>query len=82
MLWLPIAVGLAGFVWPRRAVAWLALTGSLATLGLAIALVAGFDTGAGSVRVSATTRLAISDPSGGMREGGAYHARGRRNPPA
>jgi NADH-quinone oxidoreductase subunit M len=45
MLWLPIAVGLAGFVWPRRAVAWLALTGSLATLGLAIALVAGFDTG-------------------------------------
>jgi NADH-quinone oxidoreductase subunit M len=45
MLWLPIAVGLAGFVWPRRAVAWLALTGSLATLGMAIALVAGFDTG-------------------------------------
>src|SRR5947207_13173252 len=45
MLWLPLAFGLAGFAWPRRAVPWLALAGSIATLGLAIGLVADFNPG-------------------------------------
>jgi NADH-quinone oxidoreductase subunit M len=45
MLWLPVAVGLACFAVPRRAVAPTAVLGTLATLGLAIALVAGFHPG-------------------------------------
>jgi NADH-quinone oxidoreductase subunit M len=45
LLWLPVAVGLLGFVLPRRAVAPVAVAGSLATLGLAIALVADFHLG-------------------------------------
>ena len=45
MLWLPVAVGLGCFLVPRRAVPVVALVGSLATLGLAVALAAGFDPG-------------------------------------
>jgi NADH-quinone oxidoreductase subunit M len=45
MLWLPVAVGLLCFAVPRRAVAAVASLGGLATLGLAIALVAGFHPG-------------------------------------
>src|SRR5262245_40410683 len=46
MLWLPVAVGLACFVVPRRAVSISAVLGSGVLLGtaLAIALVASFDT--------------------------------------
>lgn len=46
ILVLPVAVGLAGFLIPRAAdglVGWWALLGSLVSLGLAIALVVGFD---------------------------------------
>jgi NADH-quinone oxidoreductase subunit M len=45
MLWLPVAAGLACFVVPRRGVSILATVGSLAVLGLAIAVLAGFHTG-------------------------------------
>jgi NADH-quinone oxidoreductase subunit M len=45
LLWVPLAVGLAAFAWPRDAVRWLSLAGTVATLGLAIALVADFQTG-------------------------------------
>jgi NADH-quinone oxidoreductase subunit M len=45
MLWVPLAVGLAGLVWPRRTVPWLAVAGSLATLVLAVILAADFDIG-------------------------------------
>ncbi len=44
MLWMPVAVGLLCFAAPRRAVPILAVAGSAAVLGLAIAVVAGFDT--------------------------------------
>ena len=44
MLWLPVAVGLVCFVVPRRAVSISAVLGSGIVLGLAIALVASFDT--------------------------------------
>ena len=44
ILWLPLAAGLLCFVVPRRAVAILAILGSGLVLGLAIALVASFDT--------------------------------------
>jgi NADH-quinone oxidoreductase subunit M len=45
LLWVPLAVGLAAFAWPRDAVRWLSLAGTVATLGLAIALVADFQSG-------------------------------------
>ena len=45
LLWLPVVVGLLGFALPRRAVAPVAVAGSLGTLGLAIALVADFHLG-------------------------------------
>jgi len=44
MLWLPLAAGLLCFVVPLRAVSVSAILGSVVVLGLAIALVAGFDT--------------------------------------
>jgi NADH-quinone oxidoreductase subunit M len=45
ILWLPLAVGVAGLVLPRRTIGWASFAGTLITLGLAIALVADFDTG-------------------------------------
>src|SRR4051794_12476363 len=45
LLWLPLAAGLLCFAVPRRAVPAVALLGTLGTLGLAIALVADFNTG-------------------------------------
>src|SRR2546423_9660211 len=45
MLWLPVAVGLLCFVVPWRSVPLVAVVGTLATLGLAVALVAGFRSG-------------------------------------
>jgi NADH-quinone oxidoreductase subunit M len=43
----PVAVGLIGFLLPARAAGWWATLGSLASLVLAIVLVAGFDASAG-----------------------------------
>jgi NADH-quinone oxidoreductase subunit M len=45
LLWVPLAVGLGSFALPRTAARWLAVAGSLATLGFAIAFVIDFDTG-------------------------------------
>src|SRR5256885_15904088 len=45
MLWLPVAVGLLCFVVPWRSVPLVAVVGTLATLGLAGAVVAGFHSG-------------------------------------
>jgi NADH-quinone oxidoreductase subunit M len=43
MLWLPVAVGLLCFFVPRRAVPVVAVLGTVGTLGLAIAVIVGFD---------------------------------------
>jgi NADH-quinone oxidoreductase subunit M len=43
LLWLPVAVGLLCFAVPRRLVPAVAVLGTVGTLGLAIAIVAGFD---------------------------------------
>ena len=45
LLWAPLAFGLLGLFLPRRAVGWCAVLGSIVTLGVAIAIVAGFDSG-------------------------------------
>ncbi|HYH53901.1 MAG TPA: NADH-quinone oxidoreductase subunit M [Solirubrobacterales bacterium] len=45
LLWAPLAFGLLGLFLPRRAAGPWAVLGTLATLGIAIAVVAGFDSG-------------------------------------
>jgi NADH-quinone oxidoreductase subunit M len=50
LLWLPLAVALLCLVAPRRAVGPLAAAGALGTLGLAIALVAGLDSGTAAIQ--------------------------------
>jgi NADH-quinone oxidoreductase subunit M len=45
LLWTPLAFGIVGLFLPRRAAGWWALLGTLATLGIAIAMVVGFDNG-------------------------------------
>jgi NADH-quinone oxidoreductase subunit M len=47
LLWTPLAFGLLGLFVPRRLAGWWAALGAVVTLGLAIALLAGFDAGAG-----------------------------------
>ncbi len=55
LLWAPLAFGLAGLFLPRRAVGWWAVLGTLATLGVAIAMVAGFHTGDSGLQYSVDT---------------------------
>jgi NADH-quinone oxidoreductase subunit M len=55
LLWFPLAFGLLGFLIPRRAVAWVALVGSLVPLGLAIGLIADFHLGTPALQHSVDT---------------------------
>jgi len=50
VLWTPLAFGLVGLFLPKRAVGWWATLGCAVTLGLAIALLAGFDSGASGLQ--------------------------------
>jgi NADH-quinone oxidoreductase subunit M len=50
LLWLPLAAGLACFIVPRRLVPVIALVGTLGTLGLAIAVVADFNSAAAGLQ--------------------------------
>jgi len=50
LLWTPLAFGLVGLFLPRRSTGWWATLGALATLGIAIALLAGFDSGAAGLQ--------------------------------
>jgi len=50
ILWVPLAVGLVGFLVPRRLVGWWALLGALFSLGLAIGLVVDFDAASGALQ--------------------------------
>lgn len=47
IIWTPLVFGLIGLLVPRRFTAWVAGLGTLATLGLAIAVLAGFDSAGG-----------------------------------
>ena len=50
ILWLPLAVGLIGVLLPGRLVGWWAFAGSLVSVGLAVALVADFETASGGLQ--------------------------------
>ncbi|HEU4906842.1 MAG TPA: proton-conducting transporter membrane subunit, partial [Solirubrobacterales bacterium] len=50
LLWAPLAFGLAGLVLPKRLAGWWATLGAAVTLGLAIAAVVGFDSGAAGLQ--------------------------------
>jgi NADH-quinone oxidoreductase subunit M len=50
VLWTPLLFGLLGLFLPRRATGWWAVLGAAVTLGLAIALLAGFDSSASGLQ--------------------------------
>ena len=52
LLWTPLAFGLIGLFVPKRLAGWWATLGTAVTLGLAIALLAGFDSGAAGLQDS------------------------------
>jgi NADH-quinone oxidoreductase subunit M len=45
LLWTPLAFGVVGLFLPKRATGWWAVLGTLVTLGIAIGMAAGFDSG-------------------------------------
>jgi NADH-quinone oxidoreductase subunit M len=55
LLWLPLGFGAVGLFLPRRAVGWWATLGAVATLGIAIGMVAGFDTGNSGLQYTVNT---------------------------
>jgi len=55
LLWAPLAFGLLGLFLPRRAVGWWAVLGTVVTLGVAIGMVAGFDTGNSGLQYTVDT---------------------------
>jgi len=52
LLWTPLAFGLLGLFLPRRYAGWWATLGTAVTLAIAIALLAGFDSGAAGLQDS------------------------------
>jgi NADH-quinone oxidoreductase subunit M len=50
LLWTPLVFGLVGLFLPRRLAGWWATLGTVVTLGIAISLVAGFDSGASGLQ--------------------------------
>jgi NADH-quinone oxidoreductase subunit M len=52
LLWTPLAFGIVGLLLPKRFAGWWATLGTLATLGLAISLVVGFDSGSSGLQNS------------------------------
>jgi len=50
LLWTPLVFGLLGLFVPKRFAGWWATLGAAVTLGLAIALLAGFDSGASGLQ--------------------------------
>jgi len=55
LLWLPLAFGALGLLLPRRLTGWWATLGAIATLGVAIGLLAGFDTGNSGLQYTVDT---------------------------
>src|ERR1044071_4060904 len=55
LLWTPLAFGIVGLFLPKRAVGWWAILGALTTLGIAIGMVAGFDSGSSGLQYGVDT---------------------------
>jgi NADH-quinone oxidoreductase subunit M len=55
LLWLPLAFGAVGLFLPKRLVGWWAVLGAVATLGVAIGMVAGFDSGDSGLQYTVDT---------------------------
>jgi NADH-quinone oxidoreductase subunit M len=55
LLWAPLGFGIVGLALPRRATGWWAALGTLVALGLAVVLVADFDSGAAGLQHSVDT---------------------------
>ena len=56
LLWTPLAFGLVGLFLPRRVVGWWAVAGTVAALGVAIAIAIGFENG------SSVLQYAVDEP--------------------
>ena len=50
VLWTPLIFGFVGLFLPKRMTGWWAVLGTVVTLGLAIAILAGFDSGASGLQ--------------------------------
>ena len=50
LLWTPLLFGVIGLFGPRRAVGWWAVLGTLVTLGIAISMAVGFDSGSSGLQ--------------------------------
>ncbi len=50
ILWTPLVFGIVGLFLPKKAVGWWAVLGTVVTLGLAIAVAIGFDSGTSSLQ--------------------------------
>jgi NADH-quinone oxidoreductase subunit M len=55
LLWAPLAFGVVGLFLPRRLAPWWAVLGTLVTLGVAIGMVAGFDSGDSGLQYTVDT---------------------------
>lgn len=55
LLWTPLAFGIVGLFLPKRATGWWATLGAVATLGIAIGMVAGFDSGNSGLQYTVDT---------------------------
>jgi NADH-quinone oxidoreductase subunit M len=55
LLWAPVAFGIVGLFLPKRVVGWWAALGTVVTLGVAIGMVAGFDSGSSGLQYTVDT---------------------------
>jgi NADH-quinone oxidoreductase subunit M len=55
LLWTPLAFGIVGLFLPKRVAGWWAVLGTVVTLGIAIGMLAGFDSGSSGLQYSVDT---------------------------
>jgi len=55
LLWAPLAFGIVGLFLPKRATGWWATLGTVVTLGIAISMLTGFDSGSSGLQDTVNT---------------------------
>ncbi len=55
LLWTPLAFGIVGLFLPKRATGWWATLGAVVTLGIAVGMALGFDSGSSGLQYSVDT---------------------------